>query len=279
MASALVIPHTATQPPAITARTPAENLERSLSQLRDCGVSVNVKTVSSKWSDGDYVPVRSAFVDIAKDADTARAENIVAAMQAPASSDDIEKWLIVASVLMARADKDADENELVLAAYTHILLDYPGDVVRELLDPKTGIPRQMTFFPKPHELCTLADKMCGERGIILKELTDPRFPREWWERQAEDYIETTDWKVSYGPGPETTNCPMPTDLLVKCRNAHSRRREAQDALRKEMQDEGVSYLETDPAEPQFEEPKVSREDLDAKREAQKAALLDTTSKP
>lgn len=244
---------------------------------------MSVKTVSSKWVDGEFVPERAAFVEIHGAADMQRAESIIAAMQAPASPDDIEMWLTVASTVMARSARDGDENTIALAAYTHVLQDYPGDVVRELLDPREGIPRRMTFFPSLKELCDLADQMCGDRGIILKELEDPRFPREWWEEHVEDYLKTTDWKISYVPGPEMQNCPMPGDLLKKCRAALNKRQDDQEKYRQELaetasqvtpigggEDHGKSF---------FEEPKVNRDELNAKREAQKKALLQNEKEP
>ena len=279
MGHALSIVRSKVQPPAITQRNPAENLERSLSQLQDCGVSVSVRTVSSKWVDGVFVPERAAFVEIHGAADMQRAESIIAAMQAPASADDIEMWLTVASTVMARSARDGDENTIALAAYTHVLQDYPGDVVRQLLDPREGIPRQMTFFPALKEMCDLADQMCGDRGIILKELEDPKYPREWWEEHVEDYLKTTDWKISYVPGPEMQNCPMPADLLKKCRAALNKRRDDQNKFREERKAKGGTYTELYPeghgenfGKHLFEEPKVSRDELDRKREAQKKAL-------
>lgn len=246
---------------------------------------MSVKTVSSKWADGEYVPVKSAFVEIHGAADMKRAESIIAAMQAPASSDDIEMWLTVASTVMARSARDGDENTVALAAYTHVLQDYPGDVVRALLDPRDGIPRRMTFFPALKEMCDLADQMCGDRGLILKELEEPKYTREWWEEQVEDYLENTDWRISYVPGPEMQNCPMPEDLLKKCRAALRARQDEQNKLRKEMKAKGESYSELVPeghgtnfGKELFEEPKVNRDDLDRKRDAQKAALRNTSKK-
>lgn len=279
MGHALSIVRNKVQPPAITQRNPAENLERSLSQLQDCGVSVSVRTVSSKWVDGEYVPVRAAFVEVHGAADTKRAQSIIAAMQAPASPDEIEMWLTVASTVMARSARDGDENTIALAAYTHVLQDYPGDVVRQLLDPREGIPRQMTFFPSLKEMCDLADKLCGDRGVILKEIEDPKYPREWWEKHVKDYLETTDWKISYVPGPEMQNCPMPADLLKKCHAALAKRREGQNELREKRKTEGETYMSLNPdghgknfGKHLFEEPKADRDELDRKRDAQKKAL-------
>jgi hypothetical protein len=225
----------------------------------------------------EFVPVRSAFIEFEDGADMQRASSIITALQAPAPQNEIEKWLAVASSVMARSKRDHAENMLAAEVYVQALSDYPGDVVRQLLDRKTGIPRQMTFFPGLKELCDMADALMGDRASVMQEFSDPRFPREWWEKQVKDYLETTDWKISYVPGPDQSSCPMPADLLAQCHKALSRRRTAQEQYRKEMaetesevkpQGGGKSH-----GKGLFNEPKVSREELDAKREAHKKLLL------
>lgn len=238
---------------------------------------VSVKTVSSKFVNDEFVPVRTAFIEFEDGADMQRASSIITALQAPAPQNEIEKWLAVASSGMARSKRDHAENMLAAEVYVQALSDYPGDVVRQLLDRKTGIPRQMTFFPGLKELCDMADALMGDRASVMQEFSDPRFPREWWEKQVKDYLETTDWKISYVPGPDQSSCPMPADLLAQCHKAFSRRRAAQEQYRKELSETESEVKPkgggSDFGKSFFEKPKVNRDDLNAKREAQKKALL------
>jgi len=89
------------------------------------------------------------------------AEKVRSTMR-PASREKIEQWVAELSVITAPRKSDGMTMELMLAAYSRRLAEYPADMVREVL-----ILRTWKFFPTWAELKEALDVMLADRRAML----------------------------------------------------------------------------------------------------------------
>ena len=110
---------------------------------------------------GFVVPLYGADLDIAAGADFTAALAVVELAMAPASDADIALSLAALGQVTPRREPHGGAADLFLAAYIRRLLDYPGDVVRDVLQNWSG-----TFFPKWGELKQALDERVAWRWMI-----------------------------------------------------------------------------------------------------------------
>lgn len=106
-------------------------------------------------------------VNIDSSGDLEGALKIINAALLPASSEQIEEWLAVLSVVAAPRKESAGRAELTLITYTSRLQQYPADVVRHVLTHYRG-----TWFPTWNELADRLDEMTEPRLMVRDRLLD-----------------------------------------------------------------------------------------------------------
>lgn len=74
---------------------------------------------------------------------------------------------------------DANDPEVYVAAITAVMSEYPEDVLRSIVDPRTGIPSKIEWLPKPAEVKSACEEIEGPR----------RRTREWERRTQEQLAE------------------------------------------------------------------------------------------
>ena len=92
------------------------------------------------------------------------AERIVNALRAPAPREKLVEWVTICAVLTAQPRDDDMSAELKLRAYVEKLSEYPGDVVREVLNEWPG---RSKWFPTWAELKAALDKHTGIRPMLV----------------------------------------------------------------------------------------------------------------
>ena len=158
--------------PEVTARLPSANTGAALSRMQQCGVhcSVSMETVFPTTPDGDTTfrqRPTSLKVNIDSSGDLEGALKVINAALLPASSEQIEEWLAVLSVLAAPRKESANRAELTLVTYTSRLKQYPADVVRHVLTNYRS-----TWFPTWNELVERLDEMTEPRLMVRDRLVD-----------------------------------------------------------------------------------------------------------
>lgn len=256
------------QSPAVTARSPADNQARSIEALAACGYSVETLT-SSTWVDGEFVPAHTHYLNVSGAANHDKALAIITALAAPADMGELAQWLEVCFALTIPREQSETRQDIQIAALGTSLSRYPGDVVRTVLE---AWPRQTKWAPVLQELIEKCEAENAPREALIKELTEPRYSRAFWEIKAKEYLEKTDWSDPVIPGPELSNCPMPKDLLGQCRKALEDRRKRVEEYREEVKDIG-EFIPKDQSFSFTDEKPESEAERTAKIARKKAAIL------
>lgn len=84
-------------------------------------------------------------------------------MLAPADEESLITWLIRLGSLVAKKERDGESTELELLAYAQKLQEWPGDVVREVLN---RYPDEHKWWPEWATLRAMLADAAGERMAI-----------------------------------------------------------------------------------------------------------------
>lgn len=84
-------------------------------------------------------------------------------MLAPADEESLITWLIRLGSLVAKKERDGETTELELLAYAQKLQEWPGDVVREVLN---RYPDEHKWWPEWATLRAMLADAAGERMAI-----------------------------------------------------------------------------------------------------------------
>jgi hypothetical protein len=74
---------------------------------------------------------------------------------------------------------EANDPEVYASAVTHILAQYPEDIMRSVSDPLTGLPSKIEWLPKLKEVLAACEEIAGFR----------RRMSEWDQRTAQQLAE------------------------------------------------------------------------------------------
>jgi hypothetical protein len=203
--------------PAIMQQDPHVTTDAVLSRLRQFGVNMTIKTVSTfpvdqtgkmSWRE----KVTGAEVMLASSANVQAAREVLAESMAPAPARKIEHWIGEVSAITARRSETAEEAEIALSAYTARLRKYPGDIVRDTLLAWSG-----KWFPSWGELKEILDERTAPRAAYqvalsvhsavntekdvvalkreLAQLEDGNLPREWRLLDRSEQHERVDARI------------------------------------------------------------------------------------
>lgn len=158
------------QPERLLARTPAENLEAAVSSLRGFGLSVKHEVTGSRFpKDGGWEPVMSLTVTPSGSLDRDGCQRVIDALSAPAPQSTLIEWLTMCAVLTVPTKDDDMTGELKLRAFAQRLSEYPGDIVRHVLE---GWPDKSKWFPAWAELKAAIEKHSGVRPLLVDRVRD-----------------------------------------------------------------------------------------------------------
>jgi hypothetical protein len=203
--------------PAVLQQDPHVTTDAVLSRLRQFGVNMTIKTVSTfpvdqngkmSWRE----KVTGAEVMLASSANVQAAREVLAESMAPAPARKIEHWIGEVSAITARRGETAEEAEIALSAYTARLRKYPGDIVRDTLLAWSG-----KWFPSWGELKEILDERTAPRAAYqmalsvhsavnvdkdivalkreLAQLEDGNLPREWRLMDRSEQQERADARI------------------------------------------------------------------------------------
>jgi hypothetical protein len=87
---------------------------------------------------------------------------------------------------------EANDPEVYISAVTHILAQYPEDVMRAVSDPLTGLPVKIEWLPKLKEVLAACEEIVGrQRRLDQFSQRSEQQLRERDEREREDAERTT----------------------------------------------------------------------------------------
>lgn len=157
------------QHPAIVAREPKQNLEAAVSQLPECGLSLQIEVTGSRFPEGGgWEPIVELQFSNEDDCDWLGVEKVLNELMAPAPVDQIHEWLTIMAVETASKDEGEAVSQLRLKVLSERLQEFPGDVVRVTLHewPMTNV-----FFPRAYkELHDALNVRMGNRKRIAAKL-------------------------------------------------------------------------------------------------------------
>lgn len=101
--------------------------------------------------------------------DRDKATQIVDALAAPAPADKLTEWLTVCAVLTAQPRDDDMTSDLKLRVYAEKLAQWPGDVVRHVLDEW---PSKSKWFPTWNEMEAALDRHNAHRPMVVQKVRE-----------------------------------------------------------------------------------------------------------
>jgi hypothetical protein len=156
-ASQASLPRLHSQPEAMTRNPSMQNTAEAVSRLRQYGLRPSFERA------GGSMAITGAKLNPSTEVDWAKCSQTIAELLAPADEESLVAWIGRLGVLVAKKERDGDVSELELIAYAQKLQEWPGDVVREVLN---RYPDDHKWWPEWATLRALLAEAAGERMAL-----------------------------------------------------------------------------------------------------------------
>lgn len=156
-ASRATLPRLSSQPPRMARQPAVRNTEEAVSLLRLSGLRPSFERA------GGSMTVTGAKLNPSTEVDWARCSQTIAELLAPADEESILQWVGCLGALVAKKDKDGEAADIELLAYAQKLREWPGDVVRDVLN---RYPDDHKWWPEWATLRALLAEASAERMAL-----------------------------------------------------------------------------------------------------------------
>ena len=158
-ASRATLPRLNRQPESLLRQAPHRNTAEAVSLLRQCGLRPSFERT------GGSMTVKAVALNPSTEVDWEKCSQIIAALVAPADEGSLVTWIGRMGALVAKKDRDGDVTELELLAYAQKLQEWPGDVVREVLN---RYPDAHKWWPEWATLRALLASAASDRMMLAE---------------------------------------------------------------------------------------------------------------
>jgi hypothetical protein len=156
-ASQASLPRLHRQPPQMARQPAVRNTAEAVLSLRLSGLQPNFERA------GGSMTITGVKLNPSTQVDWARCSQTIAELLAPADEESILQWIACLGALVAKKDKDGEAADIELLAYAQKLREWPGDVVRDVLN---RYPDDHKWWPEWATLRALLAEASAERMAL-----------------------------------------------------------------------------------------------------------------
>lgn len=158
-ASRATLPQLNSQPPHMARQPAIRNTQEAVQRLRESGLLPDFER------HGGSMTVSGVKLNPGPLVEWEKCSQTIAELLAPADEESLVTWLVRLGALVAKKERDADATEIELLAYAQKLQEWPGDVVREVLN---RYPDQHKWWPEWATLRGMLAEAASERMALAE---------------------------------------------------------------------------------------------------------------
>ena len=156
-ASRATLPRLNSQPPQMARQPAVKNTEEAVSSLRLSGLRPSFERA------GGSMTITGVRLNPSTQVDWQKCSQTIGELLAPADEESIVQWIGCLGALVAKKDKDGEAADIELLAYAQKLREWPGDVVRDVLN---RYPDDYKWWPEWATLRALLAEASAERMAL-----------------------------------------------------------------------------------------------------------------